>query len=254
MPRSQHSACATGHRSSVRPGHYFSGSSAWRGPQLSGSLRNQAEARLCYQRIANHVSDGIDPPGSHSGASARSKNGCTSAPNATRSAVHRLMSFAHPRRRGPSSGSLLVMDTKATVDRIATVTCSTVAVIWTSLCSAARGIRDNVTRKAGGAVSRTVTCVVAMALRPPGSVTVNVKAWVPIAVVNWTTAVLPTSLPASSFQTKLSASPSGSLDLEPVQCYARAALPHAFQDLVDARVCYRWMVTAFTVMILYPLH
>src|SRR5437016_3693829 len=40
----------------------------------------------------------------------------------------------------------------------------------------------------------------------------------PSAGVNCRTAVAPTTLPASSFQTKLSTSPSGSLDLDPSNC------------------------------------
>src|SRR5690242_2349166 len=65
----------------------------------------------------------------------------------------------------------------------------------------------------------------AVELRPPGSVTVRVNACVPTDKVNSTTAVVPTMLFVASFQTKLSTSPSGSLDCDPSSCTGVPPLP-----------------------------
>src|SRR5882672_4473859 len=130
------------------------------------------------------------------------------------------MSFGSSPSPRPLSGSLLVIDTKVTAGFAPQPSLvSSVAVIWTSLWFGDQRVSgDSMTRKVGVPVSRTVTSVVAVAWRPPGSVTVNVNVWVPNDSVNGTTAVVPTTLFASSFQTKLSTSPSGSLDLDPSNC------------------------------------
>src|SRR6202790_471022 len=65
----------------------------------------------------------------------------------------------------------------------------------------------------GGALVM-VTWVTAVEERPPASVTVSVYVCVPIVAVKDTTADLPTTV-VPSVQTKVSASPSGSLDSEP---------------------------------------
>src|SRR6202047_2319270 len=65
----------------------------------------------------------------------------------------------------------------------------------------------------GGALVM-VTWVTAVEERPPASVTVSVYVCAPIVAVNDTTADLPTTV-LPSVQTKVSASPSGSLDSEP---------------------------------------
>src|SRR5258708_22193310 len=59
-----------------------------------------------------------------------------------------------------------------------------------------------------------VTWVTTEDERPPASVTVSVNVYVPIFRVNGTTAELPTTVPPC-VQTKVRASPSGSLDSEP---------------------------------------
>src|SRR5260370_38904966 len=59
-----------------------------------------------------------------------------------------------------------------------------------------------------------VTWVTAVEERPAVSVTVSVNVYVPIFSVNGTTAELPTTVPPC-VQTKVRASPSGSLDSEP---------------------------------------
>src|SRR6266404_1782764 len=74
------------------------------------------------------------------------------------------------------------------------------------------------TVRLGGVVSRTVTRVVAVELRPPVSVTVSVKACVPSGTGTFgTSAVFPpgTLLPFSSFHWNVSESPSGSVEDEP---------------------------------------
>src|SRR5438477_5915524 len=70
----------------------------------------------------------------------------------------------------------------------------------------------------GWFTASTVMTVLAVELRPPGSLTVSVNVCTPTCTVTCTTAVVPTTLPASSFQTKLSTSLSASLDLDPSNC------------------------------------
>src|SRR6266851_5273570 len=67
---------------------------------------------------------------------------------------------------------------------------------------------------ATGGVLVMVMWVTAVEERPPASVTVSVNVYVPIFSVNGTTAELPTTVPPC-VQTKVRASPSGSLDSEP---------------------------------------
>src|SRR5258708_24860495 len=67
---------------------------------------------------------------------------------------------------------------------------------------------------ATGGVLVMVTWVTAEDERPPASVTVSVNVYVPIFRVSGTTAELPTTVPPC-VQTKVRASPSGSLDSEP---------------------------------------
>src|ERR1700676_2897411 len=77
----------------------------------------------------------------------------------------------------------------------------------------------------GGALVM-VTWVTAVEERPPASITVSVYVCAPIVAVKDTTADLPTTV-LPSVQTKVSASPSGSLDSEPFNVTGVPAGPAA---------------------------
>jgi len=87
-----------------------------------------------------------------------------------------------------------------------------------------------------------VICVAADELRPPVSVTVRVKVYVPDDRVRWAIAEVPTTLPAASFQTVSKRVAIGIAGAGTVQRNDRAILASAAKSLAGTCVSDRRMV------------